>query len=290
MMFLKKVLLVSDRLKDLSEVQGIFELFGSKYSLHCVSNGKEALSVLMGSSHGISYSYPRLKKVRPDIILINSELPDMDAIALSGIIRKYYSLKDIKLFLLLDQIDLQVQDRFKELAFTGFIPRPFRENLKSTGLMSLKSELNSSSRLAWFPAALIKTGSDNTWRYLRQSVTSARTGFVHMSIATGVKIVVYTASIVSVSGADYRYPKPVLTTFQKQEAIPLTTKTELPEATDTEQPEEEVLSPILPKPEEAKISEDASVAEDSVTVPAPVVKHIDPRIKVVEESDSLSQH
>src|SRR4051812_34426783 len=95
----KRILLINGNGLELVLIQNLLDQLSSDYLLDTVSNGKDALNTLMGS-YSDTGNHPRTRKVKPDIILLDQNLSDMTGYEFLEIVRKYYSLKHIRIFIL----------------------------------------------------------------------------------------------------------------------------------------------------------------------------------------------
>src|SRR3954466_8245853 len=93
MIMAKKILLIEDDSKDITDVKKALSQLPVEYSLHVAHNGVEALAILNGNT-------PNEIKIHPDIILLDLNMPKMDGPEFLRIIKNYYSLNNIKIFIM----------------------------------------------------------------------------------------------------------------------------------------------------------------------------------------------
>src|SRR5687767_7006388 len=94
----KKILLVEDDYLDVISVKRALSKLNVAYTMHVAHNGVDALAMLMGSANVENGEGD--KKVQPDIILLDMNMPKMNGLEFLEIIKKYYSLKNIKVFIM----------------------------------------------------------------------------------------------------------------------------------------------------------------------------------------------
>jgi CheY-like chemotaxis protein len=138
----RKILLINNQAEEVELIQKTLDQSGIPHSLSLAKNASEALYILMGSSITASENYFRSRKIRPHAILLAQDLPDMNGLELLGIIRKYYSLKNIKVFLLTRpgaDIDPAIQE---QLAITACLTISPGAEEPVSGFERLKSELD----------------------------------------------------------------------------------------------------------------------------------------------------
>jgi CheY-like chemotaxis protein len=123
-----KVLVVEDDFMNKVLVREILSLKG--YDIIEAVNGKEAVD--MASKH------------RPDIILMDIHLPEMDGVTATKLIKADESTKDIPVFALTASVMKGEAEKYLAQGFDGFLPKPIeaRKLLESveTGLSGKKLE------------------------------------------------------------------------------------------------------------------------------------------------------
>lgn len=134
----KKILLVEDDYLDVISVQRALGKLNVEYTLHVAHNGAEALTMLMGNSG----NHPSLQ---PDIILLDINMPKMNGLEFLGIIKKYYSLNSIKVFMMTTSAEAYDKTAAKKLGISGYILKPLdfenRNNDESAlAIAELKTE------------------------------------------------------------------------------------------------------------------------------------------------------
>jgi CheY-like chemotaxis protein len=128
----KRILLVEDDYLDIISVKRALTKLNVEYTLHVAHNGAEALSMLMGSS-------AEYVNLHPDIILLDINMPKMNGIEFLEIIKKYYSLSNIKVFIMTTSSEQYDKTSAERLGISGYILKPldFDTNEKSESAKSI---------------------------------------------------------------------------------------------------------------------------------------------------------
>jgi CheY-like chemotaxis protein len=113
----KRILLVEDDYLDVISVKRALGKLNVEYTLHVAHNGAEALSMLMGSS-------AEDINLHPDIILLDINMPKMNGIEFLEIIKKYYSLSNIKVFIMTTSSEQYDKAAAEKLGISGYILKP----------------------------------------------------------------------------------------------------------------------------------------------------------------------
>ena len=121
------ILLVEDDELDIISVQRSLKKLDGALELHTAYNGKEALSLLNGNN-------PPLK---PDVILLDLNMPKMNGIEFLRILRKDAQLKQIKVFIMTTSADNADHSVTDQLGVSGYIIKPlnYTDNLKKADSM-----------------------------------------------------------------------------------------------------------------------------------------------------------
>ncbi len=135
----KKILLVEDDYLDVTNVKRALNKLAVDYTLHVAHNGVDALAILNGNTQDGT-------RIHPDIILLDINMPKMNGLEFLGIIKSYYSLNNIKTFIMTTSAEEYDKVAAENLGISGYILKPldFSGNRKddsgiATGI--LKSEL-----------------------------------------------------------------------------------------------------------------------------------------------------
>ena len=128
----KTILLVEDDYLDVTSVKRSLSKLQIDYELHVAHNGVDALALLNGNS-------PDGTKIKPDIIILDLNMPKMNGIEFLGIIKNYYSLKNIKVFVMTTSSEDYDRAAAENLGITGYILKPldFEKTKDSVGSTQL---------------------------------------------------------------------------------------------------------------------------------------------------------
>ena len=121
----KRVLLVDDE-DDIREVAQMSLEMVAGWSIYSANNGADGIEIAA--------------KEKPDAILLDVMMPDMDGPTTFQKLRAREDTKDIPVILLTAKVQAADKERFEELGVSGLIAKPFDP-------MSLSEEV--SQRLGW---------------------------------------------------------------------------------------------------------------------------------------------
>lgn len=134
----KTILLIEDDYLDVTSVKRALKKLNVNHTLHVAHNGVDALAILNGNS-------PDEIKVLPDIILLDINMPKMNGLEFLRIIKNYYSLNSIKIFIMTTSSDEYDKIAAQNLGVTGYILKPLdfdnKKNGSSLDTMNLMTEL-----------------------------------------------------------------------------------------------------------------------------------------------------
>jgi CheY-like chemotaxis protein len=121
------ILLVEDDELDTISVQRSLKKLESDYTLHTAFNGIEALSLLRDAP----------KRLEPDVVLLDLNMPKMNGIEFLKVIRKDESLKHLRVFIMTTSSESTDRDQAEELGISGYIIKPlnYTENTKRSDSM-----------------------------------------------------------------------------------------------------------------------------------------------------------
>lgn len=111
------ILLVEDDYVDVVSVQRALKRLGTPYTLHVAHNGQDALALLTGNTEGTP-------KIIPDIILLDINMPRMNGLEFLRIIKNYYTLNNIKVFVTTTSAEEYDRMAFEQLGIAGYILKP----------------------------------------------------------------------------------------------------------------------------------------------------------------------
>ena len=113
-MISKTVLLVEDDELDVISVQRTLKKFYTSYELHVAHNGKEALNMLTRSEDPI----------KPDVVLLDLNMPRMNGIEFLKIVRDTPSLRDLQVFVMTTSSETSDRAVTEQLGVLGYIIKP----------------------------------------------------------------------------------------------------------------------------------------------------------------------
>lgn len=116
------ILLVEDDHLDILDIQRTLDKFNIIHKLQIAKNGEEAIQLLNSKA----------PNEKPDIVLIDINMPKMNGLEFLTLIRSTNQWKDLKCFMLTtseDQLDKKVAH---ELGISGYIIKPLKLNNPSS--------------------------------------------------------------------------------------------------------------------------------------------------------------
>lgn len=121
------ILLVEDDELDVISVQRSLKKLDIDYQLHTAYNGKEALLMLKDADDPI----------RPDVILLDLNMPKMNGIEFLRIIRNDESLKDMNVFIMTTSAEVGDRALTDQLGISDYIIKPlnYTDNTKRADSM-----------------------------------------------------------------------------------------------------------------------------------------------------------
>lgn len=129
----KTILLIDDDYLDIESVKRVLKKLDIDYELHVAHNGVDGLAMLTGN-------IPDRNKIMPDIIILDINMPKMNGIEFLRIIKSYYSLKNIKTFILTTSAEDYDRLAAENLGVHGYILKPlnFKDPASQDALKLLK--------------------------------------------------------------------------------------------------------------------------------------------------------
>ena len=115
---MKTILLIEDDYLDVESVKRALKKSKIAHALYVSHNGVDALNLLTREED----------KVVPDIILLDINMPKMNGHEFLQIIKNYYSLKDIKIFITTTSSEEYDKISAQHLGVTGYILKPLDFN------------------------------------------------------------------------------------------------------------------------------------------------------------------
>lgn len=118
------ILLVEDDNLDIIDVKRTLDKMNIINSMVVAKNGEEALKIL--SSHEKS------SDTKPDIALIDINMPKMNGLEFLSTVRKTDQWKDLKCFIITTSDEKVDREAAKSLGISGFIVKPLKLNNPSS--------------------------------------------------------------------------------------------------------------------------------------------------------------
>jgi CheY-like chemotaxis protein len=113
----KTVLLIDDDYLDVESVKRAFKKLNVDCDLHVAHNGADGLTMLTGSASDNT-------RIIPDIIILDINMPKMSGVEFLRIIKNYYSLKNIKIFILTTSMEEYDKFSTENLGIDAYIIKP----------------------------------------------------------------------------------------------------------------------------------------------------------------------
>lgn len=123
----KTILLVEDDELDIISVQRSLLKLDIEYELYTAYNGREALTMLNGPG----------KTIRPDVILLDLNMPKMNGTEFLKALRDDPQLKDINVFIMTTSAETVDRETTAQLGISGYIIKPlnYQDNKKRADSM-----------------------------------------------------------------------------------------------------------------------------------------------------------
>ncbi len=136
---MKTILLVEDDYLDVISVKRALAKLNIEHEIHVAHNGADALALLNGNSADG-------KMLVPDVILLDMNMPKMNGLEFLRIIKNYYSLKNIKVFVTTTSAEEYDKVSSRNMGIAGYILKPLDFEEKKKGAINpdtllLKEEL-----------------------------------------------------------------------------------------------------------------------------------------------------
>jgi CheY-like chemotaxis protein len=276
----KTILLVEDDYVDVTSVKRALAKLNIKHRLHVAHNGVDALAILNGDSTG--------SKVLPDIILLDLNMPKMNGLEFLGIIKNYYSLKNIKVFVMTTSAEEYDIVATQQLGVAGYILKPLdfdriKKDRYSDAVQSLKEELLSDHLRMHIP--VLFPAAANTWAGWKAKIAALKKGAAAFQYFG-------TAKIASLSAAAVLTATVVSQTLVRQPAaeprVPVIRRAGLPKLA---RPDTVTEVQLLVKNEKTPAQHKKprvlpQKAEESPAAPVPVINPHPIKIGVIEEEET----
>jgi CheY-like chemotaxis protein len=128
----RTILLIEDDYLDVESVKRALKKLQIPHLLFVAHNGEVALDMLTREKD----------RIQPDVILLDINMPKMDGLEFLRIIKNYYSLKNLKIFMITTSAEEYEKIVAQNLGVSGYIIKPlnFKDNA-SADSMKLMAEL-----------------------------------------------------------------------------------------------------------------------------------------------------
>jgi CheY-like chemotaxis protein len=113
----KNILVIEDDYLDVISLQRALSKMNIEHTLHVAHNGEEALDMLTGTS---DQKLPGL----PDLMFLDINMPKMNGLEFLRIIRNYFTLKSIPVFIMTTSLEEYDLNEAKKLAISGYLVKP----------------------------------------------------------------------------------------------------------------------------------------------------------------------
>ena len=117
---LVKILLVEDDLLDQMEVKRTLDRKNILYRMKIAHNGEEAVKMLNDTS------YDEVFRGKPDIILVDLNMPKMNGFEFLNMLKANDDWKDIKVFMLTTSDEQEDKLAAQNIGISGFITKPLK--------------------------------------------------------------------------------------------------------------------------------------------------------------------
>ena len=129
---MKTILLIEDDYLDVESVKRTLKKSNIDHILHVAHNGVDALNMLTRDEN----------KIAPDVILLDINMPKMNGLEFLQIIKNYYSLKNIKIFIITTSSEEYDKISAEHLGISGYILKPLDfKNASYPDILKLLDEL-----------------------------------------------------------------------------------------------------------------------------------------------------
>lgn len=116
------ILMIEDDTIDVMDTQRTLSRIGLLYKIKVCKNGEEALAYLSGVEHD----------TRPDIVLLDLNMPKMNGMEFLNVLRSIDRWKDIKVFVITTSAEKEEKSKMTELGISGYIVKPLKFNNPSS--------------------------------------------------------------------------------------------------------------------------------------------------------------
>ena len=136
------ILMVEDDTVDVMDARRTLDRMSILYKMGVARNGEEAMRVLGGRADEMAIA-------RPDIILLDLNMPKMNGIEFLQVLRSEDKWKDIKVFIITTSEEKEDREKVRDLGVSGYIVKPLKFNNPSSidsfnlmiDLMNIKNKI-----------------------------------------------------------------------------------------------------------------------------------------------------
>lgn len=116
------ILMIEDDTVDIMDAQRTLSRMGMLYKIKVCKNGEEALDYLGTLEAGS----------RPDVILLDLNMPKMNGIEFLNVLRSIDRWKDVKVFVITTSEEKEDRNKTNGLGISGYIVKPLKFNNPSS--------------------------------------------------------------------------------------------------------------------------------------------------------------
>jgi CheY-like chemotaxis protein len=115
------ILLIEDDNLDVIDLRRTLDKMSVFYKMKIAKNGEEGVALLKQKEHELFVG-------KPDVILLDINMPRMNGIEFLQLLRSDDEWKDIKVFVLTTSEENEDKKAVKNLGISGYITKPFKAN------------------------------------------------------------------------------------------------------------------------------------------------------------------
>lgn len=119
------ILMIEDDSLDVRDAQRTLDKMNVLYKMQVARNGEEALAYLKDGVNNPGY-------MRPDIVLLDLNMPKMNGAEFLQAIRTSDQFKDLKVFVITTSDEKEDRQKVKDLGVSGYIVKPLKFNNPSS--------------------------------------------------------------------------------------------------------------------------------------------------------------
>lgn len=152
------ILLVDHTDASAATLESALSEAGINYTLYVAGNGKKGLSILMGDPYHELIA-PDAVKLKPNLVILSTELRDVPAPEFLSIVGKYYSLRNRKFLLLYDSLTDAERASYDRAGLSAYLQRPLDKEQVLKQIKSLMSDRH--TQFAMMPFMLRTKGGSS---------------------------------------------------------------------------------------------------------------------------------